>query len=104
MLDQYGCMLVQETTLYNVIQVNSTIPFILPGEIPLPKLPLSQTFTNTTLTQPHFSPSVFLSQAFISNGTDAEWSGPCRRSVLENDIWEELLCLITYGVISATGA
>lgn len=85
----YGCMLAQESTLSIVIQYK-TIPFILPGEIAFPKLSLSQTFTNTELTQPHFSLSLslypclglFLSQAFRSHVSYVEWSGPCKRSVL----------------------
>lgn len=82
-----GCMLAQESTLSNVIQYE-TIPFILPGELPFTKLSLSQTFTNTELTQPHFSLSLSpclclsLSEAFRSHGSDVEWPGPCRRSAL----------------------
>lgn len=54
-----GFTLTQETTLSSVIW-DKTIPFILPVEIQFTKLSLSQTFTNTELTQPHFSPSLSL--------------------------------------------
>lgn len=52
-----GFTLTQETTLSSVIR-DKTIPFILPVEIQFTELSLSQTFTNTELTQPHFSHSL----------------------------------------------
>lgn len=65
----YGRMPAREATYSEVIQYE-TIPFIVPGEIPFPKLPLSQTFRNAELTQPHFSFSVKLLEpmAAISSG------------------------------------
>lgn len=108
----YGCMLAQGGIFSNVTQYE-TIPCILPGEIPFAKLSLSQTFTNTELTQPRFSPSLCVGLSSSLKLLDPmalrlSGRGHCRKSVLvsiaskKNDICKGLFRLRAYTVSLTT--